>query len=68
MDNVEKRALSISISSILYEKLQAYCLAHDLCEEAIIERAISEWLEREESLERCFWEWEEGQDRSSRLQ
>lgn len=52
------QALIVELSPALQGKLNAYCRAQGLREEAFIEQAVLERLEQEESIEQCCRNWE----------
>jgi len=52
------QAFIVELSPVLREKLNAYCQAQSLREEAFIEQAVLERLEQEERIEQCCCNWE----------
>jgi len=58
MVNPRQQAISIRLSPILHQRLRGYCQANGSREQEIVERAIREWLEREEALEQCCQSWQ----------
>lgn len=58
MGDPRQPAILIRLSPILYQKLSGYCRANGSREQEIVERAILEWLEREEALEQCCQSWQ----------